>query len=525
MTSVVRKTDVTIGEMIRRLASESPTAPAVTFDGATYSFADLDQRSNRVAQALLAAGVAAQHRVALVDKNAVEFFDVIFGASKVDAVVVPVNWRQASAEVLRILADCRPKVLFLGREYANLLEEDTEGTLDGCRVVVFGGGVDGQPSFAEWIAPFGSDPVEIRSTDDEAYLQLYTSGTTGAPKGVVITNRTSQLFGDLAEQLRFREGSVLLMVLPLFHTSSSIALSALSAGGHCILHREVDLPASLAAIGEHRVTHAGFVPALLAALNPLSEKLGGDFSSLELIMYGASPISETVLRDSMRVFGCDFAQLYGLTESGGTVSMLMPEDHDPDGRPELLRSMGKPLPWVTMQISNPDGGAALGDEEVGEVWVRSRQVMREYAGRPAETEAALTPDAWLRTGDLGYRNADGFYFLQDRLKDMIVSGAENVYPAEVENALMAHPGIRDVAVIGVPDARWGETVKAIVVPTEATELSEREVIDFARSRIAHYKCPTSVDFTTEELPRNPSGKLLKRIIREPYWSEQGRRIG
>jgi long-chain acyl-CoA synthetase len=358
----------------------------------------------------------------------------------------------------------------------------------------------------------------------DAYLQLYTSGTTGAPKGVVITNRTSQLFAELAEQVGYSPSTVLLMVLPLFHTSSSIALSALGAGGHCILHREVDLPAALAAIDEHKVTHAGFVPALLAALNALSATTSGDYSSLELIMYGASPIAETVLRDSMRVFRCDFAQLYGLTESGGTVAMLQPEDHDPDSRPELLRSLGKPLPWVEMRVCDPTTGTPVQDGVVGELWVQSEQVMREYFERESETSAVLVEGGWLRTGDLGYRDADGFFYLQDRLKDMIVSGAENVYPAEVENVLMAHPEVADVAVIGVPDARWGETVKAIVVPRDGVTIKATDIISFARERIAHYKCPTSVDFTNEPLPRNASGKLLKRVIREPYWAAHDRRI-
>jgi long-chain acyl-CoA synthetase len=522
----VRKRDATVGEMIRRCADATPEAPAVTYEGTTYSFGDLDERSNRVAAALLASGVAPQDRVALIDKNSVEFFDVLLGASKVNATVVPVNWRQSSSEILAILQDCKPRLLFLGSEYVKLLEADTDAVLKDSSVVVMGNGSgsDGV-HFDAWTAGANGAHAHVHSADSDAYLQLYTSGTTGTPKGVVLTNHTSQLFTDLAEQLRFRPDSVLLMVLPLFHTSSSIALSALTAGGHCILHRDVDLPASLAAIGEHQVTHAGFVPALLAALNALSEKVEGDYSSLELIMYGASPISETVLRDSMRVFSCEFAQLYGLTESGGTVAMLMPEDHDPEARPELLRSMGKPLPWAEFAVADTETGEFLEDDEIGEIWIRSLQVMGGYAGREEETREAITDDGWLRSGDLGYRDAQGFYFLQDRLKDMIVSGAENVYPAEVENVLMAHPGIADVAVIGVPDARWGETVKAIVVPKEEATVTEEEAIAFARDRLAHYKCPTSVDFTDQELPRNASGKLLKRLIREPYWQAHDRRVG
>ena len=524
MTSTAARNtaDATVGEMIRRCARERPDAPALTYAGRTHTFADLDERSDRVACALLAAGVRQHDRVAFLDKNGVEFFDVIFGASKVNASVVPLNWRQSPTEIRGILADCRPTILFVGREFVDSMGF-SEGGPDPFTAVVIGG--EGpEPASDHWRTGAGAVPPDPGSSSADAYLQLYTSGTTGTPKGVVISNRTSQLFAELAEQVGYSPSTVLLMVLPLFHTSSSIALSALGAGGHCILHREVDLPAALAAIDEHKVTHAGFVPALLAALNALSAQTSGEYSSLKLIMYGASPISETVLRESMRVFRCDFAQLYGLTESGGTVAMLQPQDHDPDGRPELLRSLGKPLPWVEMRVCDPARNTPVEDEVVGELWVRSEQVMRGYFERELETSAVLVEDGWLRTGDLGYRDANGFFYLQDRLKDMIVSGAENVYPAEVENALMAHPGIADVAVIGVPDARWGETVKAIVLAHRSVAVTAEDVIAFARERIAHYKCPTSVDFTTEPLPRNASGKLLKRVIREPYWAGHDRRI-
>jgi long-chain acyl-CoA synthetase len=182
------------------------------------------------------------------------------------------------------------------------------------------------------------------------------------------------------------------------------------------------------------------------------------------------------------------------------------------------------MSFVRMRVVDPETGEDRPDGEVGELWTRSAQNMLGYAGRPEDTAAALTGDGWLRTGDLGYRDADGYFYLHDRLKDMIVSGGENVYPAEVENALMAHPDIVDVAVIGVPDERWGETVKAIVLPRPGRPLSAGEVLGFARDRLTHYKCPTSVDFTTDPLPRNPSGKLLKRVIRAPYWAGRNRRI-
>jgi long-chain acyl-CoA synthetase len=247
-----------------------------------------------------------------------------------------------------------------------------------------------------------------------------------------------------------------------------------------------------------------------------------DFSALEYLIYGASPISEDVLRRAMQTFGSKFVQAYGLTETTGAIVSLAPEDHDPDNRPDLLRSAGKPWPWVELRIVDHDGDDAA-DGEVGEIWTRSAQNMKGYWNMPEATAEVIGPDGWLRTGDAGYMK-DGYVYLYDRVKDMIVSGGENVYPAEIENVLMSHTDIEDAAVVGVPDERWGEAVKAIVVRSEGSKVSEAELIDFARKNLAGYKCPKSVDFVAGPLPRNPSGKLLKRVLREPYWQGQTRRI-
>jgi acyl-CoA synthetase (AMP-forming)/AMP-acid ligase II len=254
-----------------------------------------------------------------------------------------------------------------------------------------------------------------------------------------------------------------------------------------------------------------------------------DVSSLRRVFYGASPISEDVLVRSMRALGCAFAQVYGLTETTGAITSLMPEDHDPDGpRAALLRSAGRPFDHVELRIVDTDSGQDLPPGEVGELWTRSDQNMLGYWNKADETAKILTDDGWFHTGDAGWIDDEGYLFLHDRIKDMIVSGGENIYPAEVENALLAHPAVVDAAVIGVPDDRWGETVKAIVVtsPDQAADREElaADIMAATRDRIAHYKCPTSIDFI-EQLPRNPSGKVLKRELRRPYWADHERNIG
>jgi long-chain acyl-CoA synthetase len=288
--------------------------------------------------------------------------------------------------------------------------------------------------------------------------------------------------------------------------------------------RDVDPAEILRVIPAHGITNAFMVPAVIQFLLVTPGVDDTDFSSLRTLVYGASPITDKVLIAGMETFGCEFIQVYGLTETTGAITQLDGADHDPGHRPQLLRSCGRPYPWVEMRVVDSATGEDVPVGRVGELWTRSHQNMAGYWNNPDATAQAITPDGWFKTGDAGFMDADGFVFLHDRVKDMIVSGGENVYPAEVENVLMKHPAVADVAVIGVPDERWGEAVKAIVVKAAGADIDEADIIAFARESLAGYKLPKSVDFA-EVLPRNPSGKLLKRELREPYWAGVERRIG
>jgi long-chain acyl-CoA synthetase len=325
---------------------------------------------------------------------------------------------------------------------------------------------------------------------------------------------------------------VSLVAMPLFHIGGTgWALAALSRGGCAVIVRDLLPAALLGAIERHRITHAFLVPAVLNLVLSAPEMADADLSSLRIIFYGASPISDDLLVRSMSGFGCSFAQVYGLTETTGAITTLLPEDHDPDGpRSRLLRSAGRAFGHVELRIVDPETGAELPPGQVGEVWTRSDQNMTGYWHKPEESAAVLMEGGWFRSGDAGWLDEEGYLFLHDRIKDMIVTGGENVYPAEVENALLAHPAVADAAVIGVPSEQWGETVKAVVVPVPGaagSDMSEpelaSEIISATRERLAHYKCPTSIDFV-EVLPRNPSGKVLKRELREPYWEGQDRKV-
>jgi long-chain acyl-CoA synthetase len=392
-------------------------------------------------------------------------------------------------------------------------------------VVVIGDpGETGYPTFEQWISGRENRDPAVPARPDDTCYQLYTSGTTGLPKGVEITH--DNLLGTLEEGLMdvgMSAESVNLVCMPLFHIAGSgWGLVGTHRGAAIVLLRDVELANILETIERHRVTHALFVPAVLQLLMDVPGVAERDLSSLQLIVYGASPITEAVLVRAMETFGCGFMQAYGLTETTGGIAVLKPEDHDPGGsRAHLLRSCGKPVPPNRVRVVDPDSGADRAEGEVGEIWAHGRQNMKGYWRNAEATAATIDADGWLRTGDAGYFK-DGYLYIHDRVKDMIISGGENVYPAEVENALARHPGVADVAVIGVPSERWGETPKAIVVKKDPA-LTEEDVISFCRSQVAHYKCPTSVDWV-EALPRNPSGKILKTELREPYWRGRQRRV-
>jgi len=313
--------------------------------------------------------------------------------------------------------------------------------------------------------------------------------------------------------------------MPMFHIGGlGWTTAGLFFGCRTVVLKDVDPAELLEVISNERITHAFMVPAVIQFLlmTPGVEK--ADFSSLRKLVYGASPISAAVLEKAIEMMGCDFVQVYGLTETTGAITQLDPEDHDPAGRPELLRSCGRPYPWVEMRAVD-ENGRDVPVGQVGELWTRSGQNMAGYWNNTEATRAVLDEDGWLRTGDAGYLDKDGFVYLHDRVKDMIVTGGENVYPAEVENALMRHPGVADVAVFGVPDSKWGEAVKAAIVPADpASPPPAEELIAFAHEYLAGYKCAKSIDYAAS-LPRNPSGKLLKRELRAPYWEGAGRQIG
>jgi long-chain acyl-CoA synthetase len=514
-----------LAEIIRTEARRGGTRPMVTLGERTVTYAEMDAASSRVAQALAAGGVQAQDRIAFLDKNGIEYFEVLFGGGKLNAVNVAVNWRLAPAEMAHAINDARAKILFVGPEFYPHVGE-IAGKLDTVETIVALGDHPRHETYAAWAGRHRAEDPGVAPAPDDTAMQLYTSGTTGLPKGAMLTNANlGALVPHVSAPWSLDATAVAAVAMPLFHIGGSgWALCAMWNGAHSILFREFVPQEIVQALVRHRVTNALFVPAMLQFLCAVPGAADGDYSALRSIVYGAAPITDEVLTRAMATFRCAFIQVYGLTETTGAITELGFADHDPGGpRARLLRSAGKPYPWVELRIVDPDTGRDRPAGEVGELWTRSVQNMKGYWNKPEETARAFAPGGWLRTGDAGFVDGEGYVFLTDRVKDMIISGGENVYPAEVENALAGHPDVADVAVIGVPHETWGETVKAVVVPRPGAEPDPRGIIAYARQRLAGYKCPTSVDFVAS-LPRNPSGKLLKRELREPYWRGHPRRI-
>ena len=515
----------TLAEISTHFAATTPDKPAIRVDGAVWRYADLETRILRTVAALRSAGVQPGDRVGWLALNHPDYVTLMCACFRLGAVLVAINARLVAREIAYILSDAGIGFIVSETGFLPLVEEARAST--GLRtVILLDAPFEGRAAFGDWIAGHEPDAAMPAIGADDIALQLYTSGTTGFPKGALLTHR--QLLGTIEKGRltgeawgQWRETDVALVAMPLFHIGGSgWALHALEAGATMVILPRPDVPGMVAAIARERITRMFAVPAVLLAICQYLERAPADLTSMQALYYGASPIPLDVLRRSMAAFpNAEFVQCYGATETCGTVVYLPPADHDPAGNTRM-RGCGKPFPGNEVKIIDGDG-RELGPGQVGEICIRSVSVMHGYHGKPEATAKAVV-DGWYLTGDAGYLDADGYLYIHDRVKDMIVSGAENIYPAEVENALHEHPAVADCAVIGVPDAKWGEAVKAIVV--KKAEVTPDELIAFARERIAGYKVPKSIDFI-DVLPRNPSGKILKKDLREPYWAGHERRVG
>ena len=505
-------------------AEHHPDHTAIICEGRHISYGRLHQESNRTANALLRAGLRPGSRVAYLGRESEHYYEIAMACAKSGVVLVPANWRLTAGEVEHILRDSCAELIFVEREFRRLVTGLHSGLPQLRTVVEMDTAQERSAGFTAWKAdsPHSDPGLEVRPGD--AVAQIYTSGTTGLPKGVVVSNLSFFITADAVTEhgvtwVDFQPGDVSLVAMPGFHLSGlSWFMQGLNGGATNVVMRMFVSEEALRLIRQLGVTVTFLAPAMLQMLLDEPQASSRNFGTLRKIVYGGAPITEHLLLRCMELLGCELVQLYASTETGAFVVGLPAQEHVP-GNPRL-RAAGRVFPNAEVKIAD-EAGEALPEGDIGEVWVRSPARMLEYWRQPEATAKTLV-DGWIRMGDAGYFQ-DGYLYLCDRIKDMIIVAGENIYPAEVEAVLAAHPAVAEAAVIAVPDDRWGEAVQACVVPRPGQSLTARELARFMRGRIADFKAPTRYEFVTE-LPRNPNGKILRRALREKFWQHLETRI-
>lgn len=508
-------------------ATHAPDRPFVEGDAGVLTYGDAARFVRRLVSGFHALGIGHEDRVAVVAKNRAEVPLLLLAALKGGPVIVPVNNRLSAAEMGWIIEDAGCKAVIAETEFALALGEQVPARVPTSARWSLDAPLPGWADFAVWLGQQSEQGREPPARTDTAYLQVYTSGTTGRPKGVVLTeqNCLGQQLGLMAcVDVAFQPAEQIYQALPLFHVGGIfVSLWAVYRGATLLLRRDFLADATEQLLASGRVAHAVLVPAMLKACVALPAGEGPDYSALRSIIYGASPISVSILGLAAARYGCGFVQIYGMTETHSVISMLHADDHRralADETSSLLASAGRPVAGVDLRIVD-EVGAPLPSGRSGEICVHAPQVMAGYWGREDATREVLR-DGFLWTGDAGYLDAKGYLHIVDRLKDIIVSGGENIAPREIEDVLLSHPDVADAAVIGVPDERWGESVKALIVCRKET-IDEREIIAHCRQHLGGFKVPKSVGLV-DLIPRNGAGKIQKNLLREPYWREHARRV-
>ncbi|MEO6702516.1 MAG: AMP-binding protein, partial [Jatrophihabitantaceae bacterium] len=467
------------------------------------------------------AGLDRGGRVAVLDKNHPACIEVLFAAGSIGAAVGILNWRLAAEELAFVINDCAAEIVFVGHEFIDVLNTIGDQVATMRQVVVIDGhGPDSYQAFLE-----SAQPAQASASPDpdDLLMLMYSSGTTGHPKGVMLSHRAVIAHTrNVGSAFPFEATDINLVAMPLFHVGGTCyALIGIAAGIESMMTREPDA-ASLGRALHSGSTHAFFVPPVIAAFLDAGGPAIEAMAKLRYLGYGAAPMPLPLLEKALATWpGIEFIQVYGQTEVAGVATILAPSDHHDQNHPEWLLSAGTAVPGCEIRIVDivTEQDVAAGDQ--GEIWLRTEQRMTGYLNQVEASAATITSDGWLRTGDVGRLDDTGHLFVEDRLKDMIITGGENVYGPEVERVLLQHPAIADVAVIGIPDEQWGEAVHAVVVTSQPAEVAD--IISFCRQQLAGYKCPRTVEFV-DALPRNASGKILKRQLRNPHWADRGRAI-
>ncbi|MBV9336907.1 MAG: AMP-binding protein [Solirubrobacterales bacterium] len=515
---------------LQRAVELHADSPAIHDGDGTVTYGELARRVGALGGALDHAELKPGARVGFLGVNSRAHVECTIGVPVFGRVLVDLNFRLAAAELAFMVEDCEIELLVVDRD-----QLEVGRVLRALCPSVKGLVLDAEGPCPEdcttYEALIDREPAEPRPVEEHALAAIsYTGGTTGAPKGVMLShaNPLANARHNLIATGHTRADRWL-HVCPMFHVAGTSNLFACTwVGAEQVVLPRFAAPAVVETIKREEITHTSLVPTMLAMLlEELDRRPGEDLPSLRHLQYAASPITPDVQRRVLDRLGCDLAQFYGMTEAAPTITHLPPPDHRRGRAGEepyamRLRSIGAPVVGVQAEVRGPQG-SSLAPGDIGELWVRGPNVMLGYWNRPEATEAALI-GGWYRTGDAARADGDGYLYLVDRLKDMIITGAENVYSIEVEAALVEHEAVREAAVFGIPHPRWGESVHAVVTVDANVTVSPEELVEHCRSLIAGYKIPRTIDIRTEPLPRSGAGKLLKNTLRDPFWSGHERRV-
>jgi len=502
-----------------------PDRAAISFEGKKYTFAQLSERVNRLANALSGVGIEKGDVVAILQVNCNQYVEAYYAVAKIGAIFVPLNFRAKNDELVHMLNNSDAKALFVGERYVDQVNSMRPELPLMKHYISIESKQDGMPYYEDLLASASADEVFSDIADDDITILMYTAGTTGLPKGVPLPHNSFSVY--MLQNVNPADPDTEetnILTVPLYHVAGIQAMLAATYGGRTLaMMRQFDVDEWLDTVQREKANRAMLVPTMLKRVidHPDFDKY--DISSLKVITYGAAPMPFEVIKKAIGVLpGVNFINAFGQTETASTITSLGPEDHVIKGTEEekekklrrLTSSIGRPMSDVQMKIID-EGGNELPLGEVGEIVAKGPRVMGGYWKDAEKTAKTMTKDGWLRTGDMGYRDEEGYFYLAGRGDDLIIRGGENISPEEVENALYAHPAVEEAAVIGIPDPEWGEDPRAIVVLKKGMAATAEEIMEFCRQRLSSFKRPRSVVFV-DELPRTSTCKVLKRVLREQY---------
>jgi acyl-CoA synthetase (AMP-forming)/AMP-acid ligase II len=502
-----------------------PDKTAIVFEDKRYTFSQLNERVNRLANGLVKLGAKKGTVVAFLQVNCNQCVETYFAVARTGAIYLPLNFRAKEKELTYMLNTAEATTLIAGERYISLIQSIKPELKYLKNLISLEKKHDDMLYYEDIIKESSPDELSTEIDDKDTTILMYTAGTTGFPKGVMLSHNS---FGTyVLENVTPADPDLVeanILTVPLYHVAGIQAMMAAIYGGRTlVMERQFDPEEWMTLVENEKANRAMMVPTMLKQLldNPNFKK--HDLSSLKVITYGAAPMPLPVIRKALEEFpGVSFINAFGQTETASTITALGPEDHVLTGTPEerekklkRLASIGKPMADVEMKVIDQESGKTLGINEVGEILARGPRVMSGYWKDEEKTAKTIDKEGWVHTGDIGYMDEEGYYFLAGRSSDIIIRAGENISPEELENAIREHPGVDDVAVIGVPDETWGEEPRAVVIPKKGVKVTEPDIMEWCRERLASFKRPRSVVFV-DDLPRNPMGKLIKREIRDKY---------